>query len=115
MKHHMGSKIKIALTCVKIQKKKFPLLPAQRNTSASCLQKVDNPLKFLACSVILMYTSACFTLELNLNRLAFSESLPPKIDKTLTRDVIVVGTVGGIGRHAFLSMFRLLPSQNCYL
>ena len=68
----------------------------QHNTSASCMQKVANPLKFLACYVVLVRTSACFSLELNLNRLAFVENLPPKIDKTLIRDVIVVGTVGGI-------------------
>lgn len=92
---NVGSEIKIVLTCAKIGKK-LPLLPVQHNTSVSYAQKVANPLKFLACSVVLIYTSACFSLELNLNRLAFVENLPPKIDKTLIRDVIVVGTVGGI-------------------
>lgn len=92
---NVGSEIKILLACAKIGKK-LPLLPVQHNTSVSCVQKVANPLKFWACSVVLIYTSACFSLELNLNRLAFVENLPPKIDETLIRDVIVVGTVGGI-------------------
>jgi len=68
----------------------------QHNTSAFCKQKVANPLKFLACCIVSIYTSACFSLKLNPNRLALVENLPPKIDETLIRDVIVVGTVGGI-------------------
>lgn len=77
------------------------VLPVQHNASASCEPKVAKPLKFLACSIVLIYTSVCFSLKLYPNRLAFVENLPPKIDETLIRDVIVVRTVGGIGKHAF--------------
>lgn len=64
-------------------------------------QKAAKPLTFLACSIVLIYTTAYFSLEMNLNRLTFVENLPPKAAETLIRAVTVVATVGGICRHAF--------------
>lgn len=72
------------------------VLSVQHNTSASCMQKVVNPWKFLACCMDLVYTRVYFSLQLNPNRLAFVGNIHPKIDGTLIKDVIVVGTVGGV-------------------
>lgn len=88
------------------------ILHKQHNISAFFEQKAANPLKFLACSTALIYTSACFTLELNMNRLTFVESLPPQTVENFIRDVIVVATGGGICKLA-LCIFRVC--QSCYL